>query len=165
MNTVKKIGNAALQRVFKKESTTKGTVEFSREVCCVNNFELWQQIRYDGYEETNDSVSRYKMKVYLWGIELGLVEISTEETLTEAKGHFLAYGGTLAKCLAKDFNAKPHPSHCVIVECFSQYWTLDKHGQDSEVVSIYSISEAQKKELKSLCSQRTAQEEFTEVKK
>ena len=163
MNTLKKIGNAALQRVFKPEVKVRGTVEFKREVSCQNDFSLWQTIGYSSYEETNENVHSYKVKVYLWGIELGLIEVDTEKALSKAKSHFLAYGTTLAECLTLGcFYKNPKPSHCIIVECYSDYWTIDKFGNDDETVKIYSISEAQKNELERLYCQSTIQAEFPE---
>lgn len=134
MNTVNKIGRAALSRIFGSNKFNAVEIRFPSE-----EFDLKQIICFKAlnhhYGETQFITGDC---VYLWGIELGL------QRLERLNGN--TYLEAIAEFLAKDKNRVVYPSH--IITC--SWVGGDEFSNKDETFTIFRFSQEQDRMIEGL---------------
>ena len=134
MNTLTKIGQAALTRLFYSGKIQAHKVEFPSEA-----FDLTKVVRWHrGNDHYGDIQTVSGESYYVWGIELGYRHLETTEGKT--------FADAIAELLAKDRNQRFYPSH--IIRC--SWWGGDMFSNREETYTVYRFTQKQDEEIENL---------------
>ncbi|HEY0908511.1 MAG TPA: hypothetical protein VGE35_04145 [Candidatus Paceibacterota bacterium] len=145
MNTLSKIGQAALTRLFYSGRKGAHKVEFSTE-----EFDLTKVVRWERVNDHYGDIQTVGGTNYLvWGIELGLRHLETVEgeTFADAIARLLAHenNGTNRAVYHHDGDWI-YPSH--IIRC--SWWGGDMFSNREETYTVYRFTQKQDEEIENL---------------